>query len=303
MGAVTRISVGIPAYNEARYIQDAVSSVLGQTRAADEILVFDNASTDGTDQLAAELLPADAVRRATHNLGAAENFNRAVRDSSGDYFAWLSADDCLLPGYLAETSGLLDARPEIDAAYVFIEYFDNDGNVLYYDRATGLNASELRGRIRSYLRRVRWAEIYCLYRRDALLASPMFSATFGGDVLLSWWFVLRGTIRVVEQPLIRKRIDDRDRSDAATAKGIGISVRRRGRPRAGLWRALWRGAARAGVPRQATRVARQELLIALLSRSWLQSFVADYLSIERQARIRSAIERLRGRPLEQDVNR
>lgn len=298
-----RISVGIPAYNEARYIEEAIMSVVDQTCAADEILVFDNASTDGTDRIAAALLPEHAVRRSPHNVGAAENFNRAVRDSSGEYFAWLSADDCLQPEYLARTAEVLDADPEIDAVFVFVEYFDNDGNVLYYDRTAGLNGPHLRGRVRSYLRRVRWAEIYSLYRRDALLASPMFSPTFGGDVLLSWWFVLRGTIRVIEEPLIRKRIDDRDRSDAATAKGIGVPVRRRGRPRAGLWRALWRDAERDGIPRAATRIARQELLLTLVSRSWLQSFVADYVSTGRQARIRMAIERLRGRPLEQDLNR
>jgi glycosyltransferase involved in cell wall biosynthesis len=303
MGPVRRISVGIPAYNEARYIEEAITSVVDQTRPADEILVFDNASTDGTDRIAAGLLSEDAVHRAPHNVGAAENFNRAVRDSSGEYFAWLSADDCLQPDYLASTSQVLDAEPSVDAVFVYIEYFDNEGNVLYYDRTAGLNGPDLRGCVRSYLRRVRWAEIYSLYRRDALLASPMFSPTFGGDVLLSWWFVLRGTIRVIEQPLIRKRIDDRDRSDGATAKGIGVPVRRRGRPRAGLWRALWRSAGRDGIPPSATRIARQELLLALVSRSWLQSFVADYVSIGRQARIRSAIERLRGRPLEQDLNR
>ncbi len=275
-----------------------------QTTPASEILVFDNASTDGTDRIAAELLPDGAVRRAARNLGAAENFNRAARDSSGDYFAWLSADDALRPDYLRRTSELLDTRPDVDAAFVFVEYFDNDGNVLYYDRTTGLNAPGLRQRVRSYLRRVRWGELYSLYRREALLASPMFPATFGGDVLLSWWFVLRGTITVIEEPLIRKRIDDRDRSDAAMSAGIGVaSFRKRGRPRAGLWRALWRGAARAGIPASARRIARQELLLALVSRSWLQSFAADYVSISRQARIKRAIERLRGRPLDQDLNR
>src|SRR4051812_25092162 len=75
MGPVRRISVGIPAYNESRYIEEAITSVISQTRPADEILVFDNASTDGTDRIAARLLSDGAVRRASNNVGAAENFN------------------------------------------------------------------------------------------------------------------------------------------------------------------------------------------------------------------------------------
>jgi glycosyltransferase involved in cell wall biosynthesis len=292
---VTRISVGIPAYNEARYISEAIQSVVDQSHAADEILVFDNDSSDGTDRIAAELLSPSSVRRAAQNIGAANNFNRAVHACSGEYFAWLSADDALLPEYLAKTAALLDERADTDAAFVFVEYFDNGGNVLYYDRPSHLNAESVRLRVRSYLRRVRWSELYSLYRREALLESPMFQPVYGADVLLSWWFVLRGTIRVVEEPLLRKRVDDRDRSDAAMVKSIGApSLGEQVRPRAGLWRALWREAARPGVPRAATRIARQELLFASVGRSWLQSFAADYVSIRTQVRIRRGIERLRG---------
>jgi glycosyltransferase involved in cell wall biosynthesis len=299
---VTSISVGIPAYNEARYIGGAIQSVIVQSHPADEILVFDNASTDGTERIAAALLPADAVRRAPTNVGAVENFNRAVRDSSGEYFAWLGADDVLFPDFLARTAELLDSRPEVDAAFTYVEYFDNEGNVLYYDRNRGLNDPSPRRRIRSYIRRVRWCEVYSLYRRQALLASPMFLSAYGGDVLLGWWFVLRGTIRVVEEPLIRKRVDDRDRSDAAMMKALGAtSARGLGGHRAAIWRALWRDAAREGVPREVTRIARQELMLALTGRSWLQSFAADHLSIESQARIKRALERLLRRPLKQST--
>lgn len=296
---MTQISVGIPAHNEARYVGESIQSVLDQSHPADEILVFDNASIDGTDKLAAQLLSSNAVRRAETNVGAAENFNRSVRDSSGEYFAWLSADDTMMPGFLARTLELLKANPKIDAACAFVEYFDNDGNTLYYDRTSGLNDPSPRRRIRSYLRRVRWCEIYSLYRRQSLLASPMFPAAYGGDVLLVWWFVLRGTIRVVEEPLIRKRVDSRDRSDAAIARGIGVTDDRTDRrPRAALWRALWRDAAREGVPLDAMRIARQELLLAAVGRSWSQNFAADYLTIERQRRMRHTIERLRGRPFD-----
>lgn len=296
------ISIGIPVYNEVRYIEEAIRSVLDQRRPADEVLVFDNASTDGTDDVAAALLPQGSIRRAEINVGAVENFNRAVREASGEYFAWLAADDAFRPDYLARTAEMLDMHPEVDAAFSYVEYFDNDGHVLYHDRAHGLNEPSARRRIRSYLRRVRWCEVYSLYRREALLDSPMFAPAYGGDVLLGWWFVLRGTIRVIEEPLLRKRVDDRDRSDAAMIKALGAKAGRRTRGnRAGLWRALWRESARPGIPADVTRIARRELLLAAVGRHWLQSFAADHVSIGAQTRMKSVIERLRGRPLDADV--
>jgi hypothetical protein len=73
--------------------------------------------------------------------------------------------------------------------------------------------------------------------------------------------------------------------------------------RAAIWRALWRDAAREGIPREGKReLPDSELLLALTGRSWLQSFAADHLSIESQAAVKRALERVLRRPLKQSTS-
>jgi len=92
-----KISVIIPAYNAARYIAKAIESCLSQTYAPHEIIVVDDASTDGTAEIA-ESFPAPVhVIRLAENMGVSVARNRGVLASTGDWLAFLDADDWFLP--------------------------------------------------------------------------------------------------------------------------------------------------------------------------------------------------------------
>lgn len=105
------ISVIIPAYNGAATIANAIESILGQTRAPDEIIVSDDCSTDSTAEEAARYGErVRYVRRAT-NGGLSANRNTGVGASHGEWLLFLDQDDELLPHALeslsttAETTG------------------------------------------------------------------------------------------------------------------------------------------------------------------------------------------------------
>jgi len=91
-----KIQIFIPTYNRAEKLKRAVSSVLGQTWADLEVVVLDNHSTDGTEQVVTSLMAADArisyVRRES-NIGMIANFNSIGDLVSGDYFAIQTDDD------------------------------------------------------------------------------------------------------------------------------------------------------------------------------------------------------------------
>ena len=92
-----KISVIIPAYNAEPYIRAAIESCLSQTYPPCEIIVVDDASTDGTAAVA-ESFPAPVrVIRLPENTGVAAARNRGVRASTGDWIAFLDADDWFLP--------------------------------------------------------------------------------------------------------------------------------------------------------------------------------------------------------------
>ncbi|MDQ3929166.1 MAG: glycosyltransferase family 2 protein, partial [Chloroflexota bacterium] len=95
------ISAIITAYNYARFLDTAITSVLNQTRRPDEIIVVDDGSTDDTAQVVAKY--AHEVVRYVYkeNGGAGSARNRGIVESKGDLLAFLDGDDQWLPDKLA----------------------------------------------------------------------------------------------------------------------------------------------------------------------------------------------------------
>ena len=112
-----KISVIMPTYNRARYLGEAIRSVLGQTWSDLELLVVDDGSTDGTRALV-EAIGDERVRylpQSHRGIGAA--MNTGLRAARGEYVARLDSDDVWLPDMLEATCSVLELRPEVDIAY------------------------------------------------------------------------------------------------------------------------------------------------------------------------------------------
>lgn len=92
-----KISVVMPAYNAERYIRTAIESCLNQTFAPHEIIVIDDVSSDRTAAVAESFPPPVRVVRLTENMGPAAARNRGIQVSTGDWLAFLDADDWFLP--------------------------------------------------------------------------------------------------------------------------------------------------------------------------------------------------------------
>jgi len=115
------ISVSIATYNRAPLVRQAVLAALAQSRAPEEIVVSDDASTDGTaeaiESLARPLLSDGPTRvrlvRQSRNSGGVGNWSAAVEATSGDLIALCSDDDRFLPGHLEASARYLEAHPEI----------------------------------------------------------------------------------------------------------------------------------------------------------------------------------------------
>jgi glycosyltransferase involved in cell wall biosynthesis len=116
-----RISVLIPTYNRAAMLAEAVDSALAQSWPNLEIIVSDNASTDGTAEVMARYRGEPRLRyhRNPANLGAVGNFRQAIRDlATGDFFVLLSDDDCLLDSdYLAKAARIIQDHPKVVMVY------------------------------------------------------------------------------------------------------------------------------------------------------------------------------------------
>jgi glycosyltransferase involved in cell wall biosynthesis len=105
------ISIVMPCYQQAAFLEEAVRSVLDQHGVSVELLVMDPGSTDGSRELLLELKKEYGERLQLHfapDEGQADAINRGMALARGNILAWLNSDDRLWPGALAEVASYLD---------------------------------------------------------------------------------------------------------------------------------------------------------------------------------------------------
>ena len=133
-----RVSVVIPTYNCARFIERTIDSALRQTYRDFELIVVDDGSTDDTQAVVARF--GKSVRYVYQtNQGASAARNAAVARAGGEYLAYLDADDLWIPEKLALQVGYLDAHPTCGFVHSEVSVIDEQDHVLrsHFNQETG----------------------------------------------------------------------------------------------------------------------------------------------------------------------
>ena len=131
-----RISFAIPVRNGELFIGRALDSLLNQDFEDLEVVISDNASTDGTGDIVRSYIERDSRIRYFSNtvdVGQIENFNRVFELSRGYYFRWMGADDWIETEYARKCVEALDDRPDAVGVTTQWRYMDDDGNVDFID--------------------------------------------------------------------------------------------------------------------------------------------------------------------------
>ena len=208
---------GLPVYNGAQHLAEALESLLTQTRGDLAVVVVDNCSTDGTGELAqryAKLDPRIVYERTEETIGLVHNWRRAFdlagqHFPSAPYFAWASDHDVWHDRWLELLCAELELHPEAVLAYPFAVRVDDDG-AEYPTRehrfaTAGVSSPEAR---------LRWASrelaaagdlIYGLGRRVALERCRPFPLVVLPDRLFLLRLALEGEFRQVERRLWSRR--------------------------------------------------------------------------------------------------
>ncbi|MGE0132674.1 MAG: glycosyltransferase family 2 protein [Blastocatellales bacterium] len=111
-----KVSVVIPAYNAEKYLAETVRSVLDQTYGDYEVIVVDDGSSDGTLEVAKSFQSRIQVF-AKPNGGPASARNLAIKNSRGDYIAFLDSDDLWMNDKLGQQVALLEENPAVGLVY------------------------------------------------------------------------------------------------------------------------------------------------------------------------------------------
>lgn len=207
---VPKVSLGLPVYNGENYLRHALESLTGQTLSDLEIVISDNASTDGTEAICREFAARDArvsYFRQPSNIGAGPNYNAVFHASRGQYFKWAAHDDYLDSEAIEVCAAALDADGETVLSHPRLVDVDADGEILgEFNRGTfGLGPAADR-----FFQVIQighnCAEVFGLTRRAALLRTGLIRDYTDSDRTLLGELALMGRLRQVDGARFFRRI-------------------------------------------------------------------------------------------------
>lgn len=181
------VSIGVPVYNEERFIKQSLVSILSQDYPDIELIISDNCSTDTTYEIVRETLINHenvSLNRFDSNRGATCNFSFVQNQAKGKYFMWASGHDLWAPDYISRTVALLEQESLAVIAFGSSEWIDASGNL--FDRYYGY--TDTRGMsILSRLFTVFFGNMHPilgLIRRSTLEQTKPLIPMAGADLLL-----------------------------------------------------------------------------------------------------------------------
>lgn len=229
------VSIGLATRNGARYIREALDSLLEQTYGDFELIVSDNASSDETPKICREYAARDRrIRyfRQSENIGALLNYNFVLKEARGNYFMWASDDDIWKPTFIERCVGILGKEPDVIVAFSAFEDFDDYGNVRERDPKRAITTKkDCYGRLKEFLL-FDWDDdkadvLYGLWRLDRIKNRPLVGwgprhemVGWGFEILWIFKWFTESACDYAWEVLFRKR-----------AKGVDFSGRRLLRPK------------------------------------------------------------------------
>lgn len=193
-----RVSIAVPVYNGERYLAQALDALLAQTYTDFEIVISDNASTDGTEAICRAYAARDSrirYERQALNRGAAWNFNHAFALARGELFRWHAHDDLVEPEFTARCVAALDRDPRAVLAYARTRVIGADGETLYtYDAPFRTDSPDPSVRLHAMICVGHPCfQVFGLIRRAALLHTDLIGPYVPSDKILLAQLCLRGT--------------------------------------------------------------------------------------------------------------
>lgn len=204
------VTVGIPIYNGQKHLEKAVASLLAQSLTDFELLIADNASTDRTPEICAELARSDPrvrVIRHPRNIGAPRNWNCLVHEARGRYFKWASANDRCSPLLLEKCVQALEADAGAVLSYGRTQLTDDDDRPIeVYAGDIDVSMPRASDRFVAVCMRMNLNNAMCgVIRTDVLRRTGMDRLYPSGDMALTSELALHGRILLLPDVLLYRR--------------------------------------------------------------------------------------------------
>ena len=196
-----RVSAIITAYNSEAFIAEAINSILKQTRVVDEIVVVDDGSTDTTRRVVAEFADQGIKFIQQDNKGAGAARNQGIRETSGEFIAFLDADDMWLENKTLLQVNYLAAHPETALVSGFAHWWNVYKNTVRISGKVPANMHVLRREM--LIHNLLGNPSMVMLRRSALADIGLFNEEirWGQDWDLWQRLVGRHEVAVIPEPV------------------------------------------------------------------------------------------------------
>jgi glycosyltransferase involved in cell wall biosynthesis len=209
---VPKVSLGMPVYNGEKHIEAALESILAQTFEDFELIICDNCSDDGTEEICRAFVARESrirYRRNVRNVGAAANYNLTFELSCGKYFKWFAHDDVCAPAHLDKCVEALEGGTEdVVLCYPKTTLIDEYGRTIGdYDEDPVLPQQTPDWRLAYLLGNLKQCNAaHGLMRSDALRRTRLIGSYFASDVVFLAELALIGKFKRIDEHLFYRRI-------------------------------------------------------------------------------------------------
>jgi glycosyltransferase involved in cell wall biosynthesis len=191
-----RLGIGLPVYNGATYLAEAIEALLGQTYEDFELIISDNASTDATEDICRQYAAEDPrIRyiRQPRNIGGLLNHNVVFEYCRSELFKWAADDDLYGRDLVERCVAALDEHPDVVLAHSWTAVINSGGEVVQaieYPLATSSVAAPVR--FRSMLFDDGGDDDYGVIRTEVLRRIPPYDSYHRSDRTLMAELALHG---------------------------------------------------------------------------------------------------------------
>jgi len=207
----------MPVYNGQDFIDQAILSILAQDEEEFELIISDNASTDGTSKICKNHEKNDKRIRYIRNdinIGAEINFKTVLTEASGNFFMWAAHDDTWEPSYLSTMLKLFKNNPNAAIVFSAFNNIDTLGNEIKRYNLQELTSQDLFERLFAFMKmeekKGKANAIYGLFKRESILKQKdlFFECKdlWGADMLSVFKILTSGYLVLDDQILFHKRI-------------------------------------------------------------------------------------------------
>lgn len=206
-----KIIITIPVFNEVQFIEETLESIRNQSYRDFKVFITDNASTDGTSDIAKKFCLRDhrfTYVRQSHNIGAFDNFMYSLAATDSEYVMMFSGHDLIAPTFLEKHVKNLDANPEVSLSYSQTHWIDHNSNIIqtttYEQYALPATMSPAQ-RYVSFLENLSWCEVINHPFRRKFLKGFKTRPVISVDQILLCHLQAFGPFKEVKEPLYLRR--------------------------------------------------------------------------------------------------